>query len=114
MKDRLVNGDGHADAMTEAETFSTEFETLKLEVINSITRALESRTQGWKGALDFVGERGVDFYEEVGKFEVELIKRALAHTRGNQRAASRLLGLKTTTLNSKVKVYKLSVNSQAA
>lgn len=50
---------------------------------------------------------GIDFYEEVERFEVELIKRALAETGGQQRRAARLLGLKATTLNAKIKHYRI-------
>jgi len=49
--------------------------------------------------------RGIDFYEEVSRFEVALITRALVETGGQQRRAARLLGLKATTLNAKIKQY---------
>ena len=55
-------------------------------------------------------EGGLDFYEEVGRFEVDLIKRALLQTAGHQGRAARLLNLKVTTLNSKIKHYNLSLN----
>lgn len=45
--------------------------------------------------------------EHVRIFETELIKRALSKTGGNQTQAARLLGLKLTTLNSKIKRYKI-------
>ena len=48
---------------------------------------------------------GIDFYSEVEKFETGLIKLALKQTGGNQAKASRLLKIKPTTLNSKIKVY---------
>ena len=48
---------------------------------------------------------GIDFYTEVERFEVGLIKLALKHTRGNQARASQLLHIKPTTLNSKIKSY---------
>ncbi|MGH9971116.1 MAG: helix-turn-helix domain-containing protein [Pyrinomonadaceae bacterium] len=51
-----------------------------------------------------VGE-GIDFYKEVERFEVELIRLALDHTRGRQASAARLLAIKPTTLNSKIKLY---------
>ncbi len=48
---------------------------------------------------------GIDFYKEVEQFEIELIKLALDHTRGSQVKAARLLAIKPTTLNSKIKLY---------
>ena len=50
---------------------------------------------------------GVDFYDEVSRFEIDLIKRALIQTGGHQRRAARLLNLKVTTLNSKIKHYNI-------
>src|SRR6266511_2150267 len=50
---------------------------------------------------------GVDFFEEVRRFEMRLISRALALTGGNQARAARLLGLGTTTLNYKIKSYEM-------
>lgn len=55
-------------------------------------------------------EGGLDFYDEVSRFEIDLIKRALVHTAGHQGRAARLLNLKVTTLNSKIKHYNLSLN----
>ena len=55
--------------------------------------------------LDFTN--GIDFYNEVQRFETALIKLALEQTNGNQARAARLLGLRATTLNSKIKVYSI-------
>jgi DNA-binding protein Fis len=48
---------------------------------------------------------GIDFYDEVQRFETALIKLALEQSDGNQARAARLLGLRATTLNSKIKQY---------
>src|SRR5436853_7270820 len=50
----------------------------------------------------------LDFFEEVRRFEVRLITRALEVTGGNQARAAKLLGLGTTTLNYKIKTYEIS------
>ena len=57
--------------------------------------------------LDIVS--GIDFYDEVQRFETHLIKMALSETSGNQAKAARLLGIKATTLNSKIKLSKIDV-----
>lgn len=54
-------------------------------------------------------ESGFDFYEEVSRFEIDLIKRALLKTGGNQVRAARLLKLNVTTLNSKIKRHNISL-----
>jgi DNA-binding NtrC family response regulator len=52
---------------------------------------------------------GISFYDEVSKFEINLIKQALEITGGNQSRAARLLGMNTTTLNSKIKAYNIAI-----
>ncbi|MFZ0062203.1 MAG: helix-turn-helix domain-containing protein [Pyrinomonadaceae bacterium] len=54
-------------------------------------------------------ENGLDFYDEVTRFEIDLIKRALLLTAGHQGRAARLLNLRATTLNSKIKHYGISL-----
>ena len=54
-------------------------------------------------------ENGFDFYDEVSRFEIDLIKRALLQSGGHQVRAAKLLNLKVTTLNSKIKHYQISV-----
>jgi len=49
----------------------------------------------------------LDFFDEVRRFEVRLISRALEVTGGNQARAAKLLGLGTTTLNYKIKAYEI-------
>src|SRR6266446_2705173 len=51
--------------------------------------------------------RTVRLYDEVQRFETDLICSALSRTAGNQTRAARLLGIKLTTLNSKIKRYKI-------
>lgn len=48
---------------------------------------------------------GIDFYSEVERFESGLIKLALDQTGGHQARAAKLLHIKPTTLNSKIKLY---------
>ena len=50
---------------------------------------------------------GVDFYGEVQRFETALIKLALGQTEGNQARAAKLLGLRATTLHSKIRLYNI-------
>jgi DNA-binding NtrC family response regulator len=50
--------------------------------------------------------------EEVQRYESELIREALQRTRGNQRRAAQLLGVKVTTLNCKIKRLGIQPASQ--
>ena len=51
--------------------------------------------------------------DEVKKFEADLIRAALVRTGGNQARAARLLGVKHTTLNAKIKRYQLLFGGEA-
>ena len=51
----------------------------------------------------------IGLQEEVQRYEIELIKNALQRTRGNQRRAAKLLGVKVTTLNCKIKRLGISI-----
>ena len=48
-----------------------------------------------------------NLHDEVRRFEIELINSALYRTHGHQLKAAQLLGIKTTTLNSKIKRYHI-------
>ena len=61
------------------------------------------------GSVDV--SRGVNFYDEVRRFEIDLIRRALDQTGGHQSRAARLLGMNATTLNSKIKTYNIQLRS---
>jgi len=53
-------------------------------------------------------KRTVHLHEEVRRFEIDLIRSALSRTAGNQTRAAQLLGVKITTLNTKIKRYKIA------
>lgn len=55
--------------------------------------------------IDIVG--GIDFYAEVDRFEIHLIEMALDEAGGKQTKAARLLGIKATTLNSKIRRFNI-------
>ncbi len=68
-----------------------------------------AETDGVSNNIDLA--HGVSFYDEVKKFEIDLIRRALEQTGGHQSRAARLLGLNATTLNSKIKSYNIQTKS---
>ena len=53
-------------------------------------------------------KNGARFSDEVRQFEVNLIRTALGRTSGSQIRAAKLLGLKPTTLNAKIKRYNIT------
>ena len=53
------------------------------------------------------GASELDFYSEVRRFEIFLIRNALRVTRGSQVKAARLLKMHETTLNTKLKNFNI-------
>jgi transcriptional regulator with GAF, ATPase, and Fis domain len=56
----------------------------------------------------------IRLHDEVRTFETELIRTALEKTGGNQARAARLLGVKHTTLNAKIKRYRIVCDAHTA
>jgi DNA-binding NtrC family response regulator len=81
-------------------------ECLRPEVRDpSLALKMIADTEGVSSDIDLA--RGVNFYDEVKRFEIDLIRRALDQTGRHQSRAARLLGLNATTLNSKIKSYNI-------
>ncbi len=99
--------------------FPALVEAVTYQVLKNVALALSSEgaTQAREPAS---GAEGPDepaemsFYEEVRRFEIGLITRALRRAHGRQNAAARLLGLKATTLNAKMKQLKMRGNDRAS
>jgi transcriptional regulator with GAF, ATPase, and Fis domain len=84
-------------------------ESAKSEVLKTVAYALLRQVYGVTEQRKPDVQRGINFYDEVRRFEVDLIKQALLYTNGKQRAAACLLNLNPTTLHSKMKVYRIEV-----
>lgn len=80
-------------------------EDLREEVVNPQLAAARSQDQSSATQIDLTN--GISFYDEVNRFQIDLIRRALEITGGHQSRAARLLGLNTTTLNSKIRYYNI-------
>ena len=59
------------------------------------------------GRAATAGNGRIRLDDEVKRFEIDLIRAALDKTHGNQSRASRMLGIKKTTLNAKIKRYQI-------
>ncbi len=93
-------------AVVIAPTDEITVDCLRPEVRDpELARAMINDSEGFSEDIDI--SRGVNFYDQVRKFEVDLIRRALDQTGGHQSRAARLLGLNATTLNSKIKSYNI-------
>ena len=77
-------------------------------MVMKLQEELESLSE--VGTLDV--ESGVNFYDEVRHFEIELIKRALMVVGGRQTKAAKLLQMNATTLNAKIKCYNIMLSHE--
>lgn len=93
-------------AIVIAQTNEITLECLRPEVRDP-ELALKMMAENAGISTDIDMARGINFYDEVKKFEIDLIRRALEQTAGHQSRAARLLGLNATTLNSKIKSYNI-------
>ena len=92
-------------AVIIARGATIEREDLREEVLNPQPTA--SQIGGQRVATQIDLSRGISFYDEVNRFQIELIRRALEITGGHQSRAAKLLGMNTTTLNSKIRYYNI-------
>ena len=93
-------------AVVIAPTDEITIDCLRPEVRDpELAREMMKDTEGSSEQIDI--SRGINFYDEVRRFEIDLIRRALDQTGGHQSRAARLLGLNATTLNSKIKSYNI-------
>ncbi|MEZ5308950.1 MAG: sigma-54 dependent transcriptional regulator [Pyrinomonadaceae bacterium] len=100
-------------AVVIAPTDELTKECLRPEVLDpELAREMIRDSSGASGDIDLA--QGITFYDEVKKFEIDLIQRALEQTSGHQSRAARLLGLNATTLNSKIKSYDIRPKASGA
>ena len=83
------------------EAFESRLSSLRdvaLELLNAVDSLKQTTSKA---------DHKLNLEDEVRKFEADLIRAALVRTGGNQARAARLLGVKHTTLNAKIKRYQL-------
>lgn len=81
---------------------------LKINLLRELATVLSEQVQSLSVSQPLNISGGINLHDEVRRFEIDMIKSALQYTNGHQRAAARLLGLKPTTLNAKMKLYKIT------
>src|SRR6266404_7901419 len=95
---------GQSGSLVSEATLDSRLDALKnvaltlLDAVESLRSAQPSR------------DHSLRLQDEVQRFETDLIRIALERTGGNQARAARLLGVKHTTLNAKIKRYQIRSN----
>ncbi|MCP9494815.1 MAG: hypothetical protein MSG64_10210 [Pyrinomonadaceae bacterium MAG19_C2-C3] len=106
---KIVGGD-----TTRRHTAEDAALITRLDKLQAIARSFMQEIKSISIAKSNVDvAEGVDFYDEVRRFEADLIRQALVLTDGHQIRAARLLGLGVTTLNSMIKRYGISPHDPA-
>jgi DNA-binding NtrC family response regulator len=92
-------------------------EAVKRQILSDIELKLMpgSRTQAGgetmpppAGLSLFDVNDGINLYDEMRQYEIHLIRWALQLAHGKQVIAARLLGIRATTLNNKIKHYNIT------
>lgn len=91
----------------EAAPAPEQAASVRLKTLRELAVALLQEVDSLKGNGSFEARPSVDFADEVRRFETDLIRWALMRTGGHQRRAARMLNLKVTTLNAKIKRYRI-------
>ncbi|HEY7912168.1 MAG TPA: helix-turn-helix domain-containing protein [Blastocatellia bacterium] len=79
----------------------------KIGLLQDVVMTLLDEVKALKDAADKDMSCGISLVDEVRRFEVSLIQRALEQTHGHQTRAAQLLGINLTTLNYKIKRYNI-------
>ena len=93
---------GSGEKLSE-HSLDEKINTLR-ETVLQLLQEVESLTVAAPSGL----RSGARLDEEVRQFEMNLIRTALGRTAGSQTRAAKLLGLKLTTLNAKIKRYHIT------
>lgn len=99
------------DALTP-ETNGGQNVDVRLNTLRETVLALLEEVESLAISRPVDIKRGARYSDEVRQFEVNLIRTALGRTSGSQIRAARLLGLKPTTLNAKIKRYNIAPTYQ--
>ena len=115
MMDMAVLEQGKAGVFSDSKSDSPAEVALnnRIEALKELTQALSHHVEALvESRPPDLSRRNINLYEEVRRFETDIIRYALMRTGGHQRRAARLLGVKVTTLNAKIKRYKIQVNQE--
>lgn len=95
----LENSKVHHQAANRLETVKTLTKLLLYEIENlaEISPAKSDQSE----------EKAINLNDSVQRYEITLICNALLETHGNQSKAAKKLGMKNTTLHSKIRRYEI-------
>ncbi|MEP6924020.1 MAG: helix-turn-helix domain-containing protein [Pyrinomonadaceae bacterium] len=81
--------------------------TPRISILRQLANKLLSEVESINEGGRFYFGEGFKLSEQIQKFEIDMIRHALYLTNGRQTDAARMLGIKVTTLNAKIKRYHI-------
>lgn len=103
---------GHASTVLREVALEHRLNALREVALNLLTEVESLGTA--QAAQSVRADCNLKLHDEVKQFEIDLIRIALDRTHGSQTRAAQLLGVKLTTLNTKIKRYKIEFVGQKA
>jgi len=94
--------------LSKARLTSPTTEEARLASLKVLAMTLLSQVESLENQMAEGSVPELNLQNEVHRFEEEIIRSALKKTGGRQRRAARLLGVKVTTLNTKIKRYNIN------
>ena len=86
----------------------------RLEALKSLTSSISGQIAALQREEQIATQNEINLDEEVNRYEADLIRCALFRTGGRQRQAARLLNVKVSTLNAKIKRFGILVENFSA
>ena len=79
----------------------------RLDDLRAMVRSLLTELESLRLPVELEPEGGLSLDDELKRYEIRLIRVALDKADGSQTRAARMLGVKVTTLNTKIKRYQI-------
>ena len=79
----------------------------RLDDLRAMARSLLTELESLALPVELEPEGGLNLDDELKRYEIGLIRAALDKAGGSQTRAARMLGVKVTTLNTKIKRYQI-------
>ena len=80
----------------------------RLDDLRAMVRSLLIELESLGLPVELEPEGGLNLDDELKRYEIGLIRAALGKADGSQTRAARMLGVKVTTLNTKIKRYQIT------
>ena len=83
----------------------------RLEALKTLSNSISGQIAALQREEQVTAQKQIDLAGEVARYEADLIRCALFRTGGRQRQAARLLNVKASTLNAKIKRLEISIEN---